>query len=158
MDIRNSSRTQVATRHALVTLTALLLALRDGMTTDEALIQTYGFDIEGLEDAWRQAIGAKPRPAPSGASAQPTPQPTPTLVPTIVPVSGAPLTTQTTPTAVPTSAFNEQPTDVGPSGGPPLGLTLTLLGLCCAMLLLIGVVILGVIVSRQNRTGGNNVQ
>lgn len=135
-------------------MTGLLLALRDGMTIDEALTRTYGFDIEGLEDAWRQAIGAKPRPV----SAQPTVQPTPTFVPTIVPVSGAPLTNQTTPTAIPTSTFNEQPTEVVPSGGPPLGLTLSLLGLCCVMLLLIGVLILGIVVSRQNRTGGDNVQ
>ena len=28
---------------------------------DEALMQTYGFDIDGLEDAWREAIGAQPR-------------------------------------------------------------------------------------------------
>jgi len=52
-------------------MTVLLLALRDGMTIDDALLQTYGFDIEGLEDAWRQAIGAQPQPV----SAQPTAQP-----------------------------------------------------------------------------------
>ena len=140
-------------------MTALLLALRDGMTIDDALIQIYGFDIDGLEDAWRQAIGAQPQPvAPSGAtSAQPTAQPTPTFVPTIVPVSGAPLAQQSTPTRIPTSSFDSTPaTEIPARTAPPLGLSLILLGVCCIMLLLIGVLILGVVVSRQNREGGKN--
>jgi hypothetical protein len=136
-------------------MTALLLALRDGMTIDDALIQMYGFDIDGLEDAWRQAIGAQPRPV----SAQPTAQPTPTLVPTIVPVSGVPLAQQSTPTMIPTSSFDSTPaTEIPARTAPPLGLSLILLGVCCVMLLLISVLILAVVVSRQNRTGGNNVQ
>ena len=84
-------------------MTDLLLSLRDGLAIDSALLQTYGFDIEGLENAWRQAIGAKP----PSVSAQPTSQPTPTFVPTIVPVSGAVLANQITPTAIPTSSFGE---------------------------------------------------
>lgn len=135
-------------------MTALLLALRDGMTIDDALLQTYGFDIEGLEDAWRQAIGAQPQPAP----AQPTAEPTLTFVPTIVPISGAPVALQATPTAIPTSTISEQPTEVPPAGRPPLSLTLVLLGVCCVMLLLVGVMILGIVVTRQNREGGDNVQ
>jgi len=134
-------------------MTALLLALRDGMTIDEALIQIYGFNIEGLEDAWRQAIGAQPR----SISAQPTAQPTPTHIPTIVPVSGAPMAQQSTPTVIPTSSFDSTPaTEMPMRTAPPLGLSLILLGVCCVMLLLIGVLILGVVVSRQNRTGGKN--
>ncbi|MGZ9225530.1 MAG: peptidase MA family metallohydrolase [Anaerolineales bacterium] len=134
-------------------MTVLLLALRDGMTIDDALLQTYGFDIEGLEDAWRQAIGAQPQPV----SAQPTAQPTPTYIPTIVPVSGAPVAQQSTPTVIPTSSFGSTPaTEIPARTAPPLGLSLILLGICCIMLLLIGVLILGVVVSRQNRTGGKN--
>lgn len=136
-------------------MTALLLALRDGMTIDEALIEIYGFNIEGLEDAWRQAIGAQPRPV----SAQPTAQPTPTYIPTMVPVSGAPLAQQSTPTVIPTSSFDSTPaTEIPARTAPPLGLSLSLLGICCIMLLLIGMLILGVVVSRQNRKGGENVQ
>jgi hypothetical protein len=136
-------------------MTALLLALKDGTTIDDALIQTYGFDIEGLEDAWRQAIGAQPR----SVSAQPTAQPTPTFVPTLVPVSGAPVAQQATPTAIPTSSFDSTPaTEMPARTAPPLALSLVLLGVCCIMLLLIGVLILGVVVSRQNRTAGENVQ
>ena len=134
-------------------MTALLLALTDGMTIDDALIQTYGFDIEGLEVAWRQAVGAQTR----SVTAQATPQPTPTFVPTIVPVSGAPMAQQSTPTAIPTSSFDSTPgTEIPARTGPPPALSLILLGVCCIMLLLIGVLILGVVVSRQNRKGGEN--
>ena len=134
-------------------MTALLLALRDGMTIDDALTQVYGFNVEGLEDAWRQAIGAQPRPVP----AQPTVQPTLTNIPTIIPVSGAPLAQQSTPTVIPTSSFESTPaTEIPARTAPPLGLSLVLLGICCVMLLLIGVLILGVVVSRQNRTEGEN--
>lgn len=133
-------------------MTFLLVGLRDGLTIDEAIMQTYGFNVDGLEDAWRGAIGAQLRSVP----AQPTIQSTPTFVPTIVPVGGVSSILQTTPTAVPTSSFNEQPTETPAPMRPPFGLTMALLGVCCVMLLLVGVVILGVIIGRQNRQGGNN--
>ncbi|MEO7838419.1 MAG: hypothetical protein ABIU06_03640, partial [Anaerolineales bacterium] len=127
-------------------MTDLLLSLRDGLAIDAALMQTYGFDIDGLEDAWRQAIGAQLRPVPT----QPTAQPTPTFVPTIVPVSGAVLANQLTPTAIPTSSFATQSTEAPVRGRPPLALTLILLGLCCVFLILIGMLILGFVVRNQN--------
>ena len=135
-------------------MTALLIALRDGMTADDALQRTYGFNIDGLEDAWRAAIGAEPRTV----SAQPTARPTPTFVPTIVPVSGGSFTGQATTTPIPTSTFGEQPTETPTTerGRPPLWLTLTVLGFCCIFLLVIGVVALGLVVRSQNRKGGNN--
>lgn len=134
-------------------ITQLLTSLRDGLTVDEALIQTYGFDVEGLEDEWRAAIGAQPRTV----SAQPTAQPTPTHVPTIVPISGNQFRgIQSTP--IPTSSFNTQSAPEGPTRtGPPLSLTLALLCFCILFLLVIGVVVLGFIVRRGNRnTGGQN--
>jgi len=135
-------------------MTELLSGLRDGLTLDQALQQTYGFDVDGLEDAWRQAIGAQPR----AASAQPTALPTPTYVPTIVPISGSPLTLQLTTTPIPTSSLGQQPTQVPGDlrTAPPLWLTLALLSFCCLFLLVIGVVILGLVVRSQNRKGGNN--
>jgi hypothetical protein len=135
-------------------MTEFLIALRDGASTDEALLKTYGFNTDGLETEWRKAVGAPVL----NASAQPTAQPSPTFVPTIVPVSGAPLAVQTTPTPVPTSSFNPPPTDspVVSPGGPPLWLSLTLLGFCCLFLLIIGVIVLGLIVRAQNRKGGNH--
>src|SRR5215211_6660642 len=124
-------------------MTDLLIGLKDGLTIDEALMRTYGFNIDGLEQAWRGAIGAQPRPV----SAQPTAQATPTYVPTIVPVGGHVSSVfQTTPTSVPTSSFNGQPTETPMPAGPPLSLTLILLGLCCAFLILIGIVVLGFVV------------
>jgi len=135
-------------------MTSLLTALRDGATVDDALSQTYGFNIEGLEAEWSQAIGA-----PVGTvSAQPTAQPTPTYVPTIVPISGAPLVSEITPTLIPTSSFDAQPTETTPThGSPPLALTIALLCFCFIFLLIIGVIILGVVVRNQNLKGGDNV-
>lgn len=133
-------------------MTDLLLALRDGLSIDEALVQTYGFDVEGLEDAWRSAIGAPVQPD----VAQPTAQPTPTFVPTIVPIGGVSAALQVTSTPVPTSSFNDQPTPAPTRSRPPLTLTLILLAMCCAFLVLIGVVVLGFVVRRQNRREGPN--
>ena len=135
-------------------MTSLLLALRDGLTVDEALVQTYGFDVDGLEMAWRQAIGAQPRLV----SSQPTTQPTPTFVPTIVPVGGALSSLQVTSTPVPTSSFGGQPTETPGRTGPPLSLTLILLGMCCIFGVLFGIVILGFVVRRQSREGGTSAK
>lgn len=135
-------------------MTALLTSLRDGAAIDGALMETYGFDVEGLEDAWRKAIQAQPRTI----SAQPTAQPTPTFVPTIVPISGAPQASQlATPTPIPTSSAGEPATPPSTSpGGPPRALTFALLGFCCLFILIIGVIALGILVRAQNRKGGNN--
>ena len=139
--------------HGQEKMTSLLVSLRDGLAIDEALTQTYGFNIDGLEAAWREAIGASPS-APSDPSST---QPTPTFVPTIVPVSVLPLAAQITPTAIPTSTFGDQPTpDTPVRTAPPLWLTLTLLGFCCMFAVLIGVVVLGFVVRKQNLTGGKN--
>lgn len=141
--------------HGQDRMTDLLLALRDGLTIDAALLQTYGFNIDGLEDAWRQAVGARPR----AVSAQPTAQPTPTFVPTIVPISGGFPSLQTTLTPVPTSSSGGDFPETPPArNGPPLWLTLTLLGMCCVFLLLLGVIVLGFVVRGQNRKAGNNAQ
>lgn len=131
-----------------------LLTVTTAFTYEAALLQTYGSYIEGLEDEWRQAINARPRPD----STQPTELPTPTFVPTIVPISGAVLANQTTPTAISTSSFATQSTEVPVRGRPPLSLTLILLGLCCVFLILIGILILGFIVRNQNLKDANNVE
>jgi hypothetical protein len=139
--------------HGQDNMTSLLTLLRDGTTTDGALQQIYGFNIEGLENEWRQAVGARP----STVSAQPTAQPTPTFVPTIVPVSGGSFTLQTTATPMPTTTSG-QPTETPTRTGPPLSLTLILLGMCCMFLIIIGVVVLGFMVRNQNTKEGKNVK
>lgn len=89
----------------------LLLALRDGTTIDAALRKVYGFDVEGLEDAWRAGIGAKAR----AAAPNPTATPQPTYVPTIVPIGGLPVAVTPTPFAIPTSSLAvETPPTVEP--------------------------------------------
>jgi hypothetical protein len=135
-------------------MTELLTSLRDGATIDNALTATYGFNIEGLDDAWRNSIGAPQRTA----SAQATAQPTPTYVPTIVPISGLPLVSQIgTPTPLPTSSSSGQPTAEAPvRGSPPIALTLFLLAFCCLFLLIIGIIVLGFFVRSQNHKGGDN--
>jgi hypothetical protein len=53
----------------------LYAVFKDGSTTDNALQQVYGFDQEGLEDAWRASLGLAPR---QRATATPTPTATAT--------------------------------------------------------------------------------
>jgi hypothetical protein len=130
-------------------MTTLLTAFRDGSTTDDALMQTYGFNIDGLEDQWRQAIGAEPRTV----SAQPT------FIPTIVPISGVTSPLQTKVTPIPTSSAEQiTPENTGTRTSPPLSLTLILLAIGCALLLVIGVLVLGFLVRRQNTKGRDNVK
>ncbi len=123
-------------------MTALLLDLRDGNTPDEALTAVYGFDVDGLEDAWRASIGAKPRPA----AALPTAATTPTFVPTIPPISAGAPSILPTPFQFPTPA----PASTSASG-PPLSLTLMLVFTCCALGLVVGVIVVAFLISRERR-------
>ena len=131
-------------------LTQLLAALRDAKPIDDALREVYGFDTDGLEDVWRQSVGAAPR----AVSPQPTSQPAPTFVPTYVPVSGAPLAVTPTPYAIPTSSI----TGAVPATSTTTFklLTVALVCICLVILLIFGVVILGIIVRRQNQKAGKN--
>jgi hypothetical protein len=129
----------------------LLLKLRDGYSTDDALMEIYNFDVDGLDNEWRASVGV---PAHDNA-AQPTAVAVPTQVPTIVPVSGAPLAITPTPYAVPTSSTMGGDTPSSNTGGPPLVLTLAVIGFCLLLLLIVGVIVLGLIVRSQNKKGGN---
>jgi len=127
----------------------LLAALRDGATIDEALVNVYGFDVDGLDNAWRAAIGAPSRPI-----VQSTPTPQPTTVPTFKPISGL-LVTPATPTAFPVASAKVTPPVVPAqntapsSNGLPILIALILGGLCL-VLLAIGLVLLFV---RRGREG-----
>lgn len=76
---------------------ALLTQLSAGETIDSALQTVYGLDVDGLEDAWRAAIGASPR----AGGGQATPRPTATMVPTIAPIAGVPAVPGESPTPLP---------------------------------------------------------
>jgi len=130
----------------------LLATLRDGEAIDDALQAAYGFDQDGLEDAWRESIEAAPRVA---EGAKPTPTPTPTMVPTLVPISGVPLATvipvqptftstpAPTATRVPTSVPDDTPTDT--PADDTGGISNLLMG-GGAIIAVIGVCVVGVIV------------
>lgn len=63
-------------------LQQLIATLASGAGYDEALEAVYGFNVDGLETAWRAAIGAPPRAIP------PTPTPlSAAAVPTVAPLS-----------------------------------------------------------------------
>jgi hypothetical protein len=57
----------------------LLAAFREGNRTDDALTQVYGFDQDGLENAWRRSVGLPERVIEEGQgpSSRPLPQITP---------------------------------------------------------------------------------
>jgi hypothetical protein len=60
----------------------LFRAFKEGTSTGEALEQVYGFNQDGLENAWRESVGLPPRQAPTpsrdGERVAPTaPAPTP---------------------------------------------------------------------------------
>jgi hypothetical protein len=123
--------------HGQEKMTTLLLRLRDGETINQALIEVYGFDVDGLEDAWRKAISAAPR----SISTQPTSIPSPTHVPTIVPISGLEAMITPTPYFVPTSTFQQELPDVFTN-------PLTPIFICLACLILLSMIILGSIAMR----------
>ena len=126
----------------------LLLALADAAGYDDALEQVYGFNADGLEEAWRAAIGAPERAIP------PTPTPiAAAAIPTVDPLGAAqswptppaPATPADAGTVAP-SSDEGSPSDEGSSPG------LCALGL--APLLLIGglVAIRGRRGTREERT------
>ena len=131
-------------------INTLLTNLRDGTTIDNALLDIYGFDVEGLEDKWRESITAQPRKI----SSQPTQQVTPTFVPTYVPFSGVPLLITPTPYSVPTSTLGQP--DIPESNNIPITLTLMLAAVCCVLILLIGVIVLGVLLRSQKQKGDDH--
>lgn len=79
----------------------LILTLAEGEGYDAALEMVYGFNADGLEVAWRVAIGAQPRQMP----------------PTATPISAASI-----PTVVPLNGAQSVPTQ-GPPGSEPLPAT-----------------------------------
>jgi len=56
----------------------LFATFKEGSTVDKALLKVYGFDQDGLEDAWRASLGLPPRERPTPAEEQESEvQPTP---------------------------------------------------------------------------------
>lgn len=89
-------------------MTELLQVFQQGTTYDKALQQVYGFDVLGLDNAWRISLGLAPREIVA--------TPTPTLMVTLVPYGvGTPTPAAASPTATatrlpPTKAPTATPT------------------------------------------------
>jgi len=52
----------------------LFATFKEGSTVDKAFQRVYGFDLDGLENAWRESLGLQPREA-TGQQGQSTPVP-----------------------------------------------------------------------------------
>ena len=59
----------------------LMATLQKGKNIDDALQEVYGIDRLGLENRWRNAIGASPYTPPDPDAARPTPLPRPAMLP-----------------------------------------------------------------------------
>jgi hypothetical protein len=125
----------------------LLSVFAVGAHYDDAMMEVFGVDMDGIEDQWRAHIGAQPRASalPATATLEPTPTatpsvapPTPTATSTPQPAATATLPSEPTATVVaaqpqPTATL-ETETDSGsePSSGPG-----PCLGLLPALVLLV---------------------
>lgn len=107
----------------------LFRAFKEGASTGEALEQVYGFNQDGLENAWRESVGLPPRqaPTPSGDGERVAP---------------------TAPAATPEAAQGGPAAD-GDGGGVPVGVIAAIAGLTA--LLAGGLLGAGVILARRYR-------
>ncbi|MBN1440071.1 MAG: hypothetical protein JW929_11740 [Anaerolineales bacterium] len=88
----------------------LLQTLGRGYSYDYSLIDALGVDMDGLEEAWRKAIGADPMQK-SSAAAPTLAMPESTLPPSILSLAeSTPMPTPTAPAAVAADAETEDPT------------------------------------------------
>lgn len=107
---------------------SLLTLVRDGRFVDDALIEVYGFDTDGLDVAWRTASGFAPTPTPEvdGLALQATLTPIPTLAlggvpvaqptetpePSVTPTATAEPTETMEPTAIPSATPTAEATQI----------------------------------------------
>ena len=68
-------------RYGSESMTELMGLLKEGESEDDALTEVYGVDGTGLENQWREAIGAPEYVPPEVGAALPTPIPWPTVLP-----------------------------------------------------------------------------
>jgi hypothetical protein len=143
--------TYLLEEHGRERLLDLLSALQAGSSPDSALVEVYGFDTDGLDQAWREWIGAPALPG-SGS----TTEATPTIMPTYQPLAGPPAAI----TATPIPYQPPAPSAATSAADLPTALG-AMIGIC--LLVFIPIALLAVIVvivvrcrRRRNRADGGD--
>ena len=108
-------------------LQALIQTLARGLGYDEALLEVYGMNVDGVEVAWRRAIGAPARE---------------------IPPTATPLTAAAIPTVAPLAGAESQPTPPSAAQPPAPERSLPLCGATWAPLVLLG--LLGTAIRRRS--------
>jgi len=97
----------------------LIEVFAEGAHYDDAMREVFGVDMDGMEDLWREYIGAPPRSGETRVT--PAPEVTATSTATAVPAAPTPTVPQSTPTALaaaPTATPSPTPTKVAPTETP----------------------------------------
>jgi hypothetical protein len=115
----NSLVEYIIAEHGADKLGELLSVFAVGAHYDDAMQAVFGVDMNGMEDQWREHIGAPPRAQAQPATATPVPTPTETKAPTTAPTTGP-----TTAPATPPPAATTPPT-VTPVATPMLPIAAT---------------------------------
>lgn len=140
----------------------LLGKYREGTTDNAALLGVYGFDVQGLDQRWREWIGARPRPTVASGQGPGVPGPVPTLALFTLPqTSGSPaaVAVVTATVAAPTVAARTAETPI-PQATPaaasaqtgsdtPARLGLLAVGAIAALVVVIGLIVFFVIRGRS---------
>jgi Peptidase MA superfamily len=128
--------------------------LHQGETIEDALEHVYGFGLDGLEDRWRESVGARPRHI-EGAAPTATVRPTP--VPTYRPVGAAPTAKVVTPLPAATLTPIPQATSAPAGGSAPVAdaappVTANILGIAAILgaLAMVGAVVAFTIWKRRS--------
>lgn len=100
----------------------LIDVFAEGAHYDDAMLEVFGVDMDGMEDLWREHVGAPPRSGETRATPAPEVTATPTatrMPPTATAVAAVPTPTasQPTPTAV-AAVPTATPTEAAPTSTP----------------------------------------
>jgi hypothetical protein len=101
-----------------------LTKFRDGVRFEDALLQVYGFTVDGLDNAWRESVGLAPRPVASP----------------VAPID---------PQAIPTQPPARAPQPAAPASGQDNTLMLVLSGAVIVALLLAITLVAGLLIARR---------
>lgn len=137
----------------------LLVAIQSGLIPDDALLEVYNLDTDGLDAAWRVSLGFQPQPTQAALNTTATQIPTLALWTAVIQPSATPSPSATitqTPTGTatpeptrPDSISSPEPTPTPPAGSPGKLPILLWVGIPIGIGLLLG--ILWIIVRHSRR-------